>query len=641
MTDPTRNRQEGRAEPCGPRRDRPLEELRELILGPFRDQLDRLQQRVDQPPELQPGDVGRVLPEAISLRASRDKKLALALGPVTENAIRASIRKNRQVLVDALFPVMGPAIRKAVAAALQGMIQSFNQLLEYSLSLRSLKWRLEALRTRKPFVEVVLLHTLVYQVEQVFLIHRRTGIVLQHALAQNVLSQHPDLVSGMLTAIRDFVQDSFGAGKQDALNDLRVGERTIWIEQGPHALLAAAIRGNPPAEVRTMLADALDEIHLRKDAALEGFDGDTAPFNETRPVLDSCLQVRMRFSEKRKKFRAAWLVAAALLVAIGWGVFRLADDRWRWSRFMSELRALPGVVVMDVESRSGRRHVYGLRDPYAPQLAEMLSLAGIRPESVVFHWEAFQSAHPEYARRRVEAVFSPPATVRLTFTDRVLKAEGAARSPWIADARRLAKALPWIDAYDETGLVDIDQRLQPPPGARLVLADQILRASGSAPNRWITEARAAAPDIPGIMEYRDGELVSSERQELDQLKSKVESAVFRFGRGRSDPTPGQEAALQGLEQAALRMAALAKELDQPFRIAIVGHSDSSGREDLNMRISRARAQTLRDRLVSAGIPEGLMTVRAAGSRQPLHPGAAEYERALDRRVTFEVALREP
>ncbi len=641
MNDPGRNRQEDPAEPGGARRDRPLEELRELILGPFRDQLDRLQQRVDQPPELQPGDVSHVLPEAISLRAARDKKLALALGPITENAIRTSIRKNRQVLVEALFPVMGPAIRKAVAAALQGMIQNFNELLEYSLSLRSLKWRLEALRTRKPFAEVVLLHTLLYQVEQVFLIHRRTGIVLQHALAQNVVSQNPDLVSGMLTAIRDFVQDSFGAGKQDALNDLRVGERTIWIEQGPRALLAAAIRGNPPAEVRTMLADALDEIHLRKNAELDGFKGDTAPFDETRPVLDSCLQVRTRFSEKCRKFRVAWLVAAALLVAIGWGVFRLADDRWRWSRFVSELRALPGVVVTDVESRSGRFHVYGLRDPYAPQPAEMLSPAGIRPESVVFHWEAFQSAHPEYARRRIEAVFSPPATVRLIFADGVLKAEGAARSPWIADARRLAKALAWIDGYDETGLVDIDQRLQPPPGAHLVLAGQILRASGTAPNRWMAAARAAASAIPGITEYRDGELVSSERQELDQLKSKIESAVLRFARGRSDPAPGQEAALQGIEQAALRLAALAKELDQPFRIAIVGHSDSSGLENLNMKICADRAQTLRDRLVSAGIPEGRLTVRAAGSRHPLHPGAAEHERALNRRVTFEVTLLEP
>jgi OOP family OmpA-OmpF porin len=640
MTESARNRPEDPAEEPGggARRDRPLEELRELILGPFRDRLDRLQHQVNHPPELRPGEVGRVLPQAVSQSSARDKKLALALEPITENAIRASIRRNRQVLVDVLFPVIGPAIRKAIAVALQGMIQSFNQVLEHSLSLRGLKWRLEALRTGRPFAEVVLLHTLLYEVEYVFLIHRPTGLMLQHAFARSSLSLDPDLISGMLTAIRDFVQDSFGAGKEDALDALRVGERSVWIQQGPRALLAAAIRGNPPPELRTLLAEALDEIHFRHEAALDAFDGDPAAFEQVRPVLESCLQVRLLPSAKRRKSIGVWLVVAALLLAAGWGGFRLVDDRWRWSHFMSELRARPGIVVTAVEEKGGRRHVYGLRDPYAPEPLELLGPTGIRPESVVFHWEALQSSHPEYARRRVEAVFSPPPTVRLTFADGVLKAEGAARSPWIADARRLAKALPGIDTYDEAGLVDIDERLHPPPGARLALDGRILHASGNAPSRWIAEARAAAPAIPGIAAYRDGELVATESRELDQLKLKIESAVFFFEPGRRDPAPGQGPVLRDLEQAALQLAALAKELDQPLGIEIVGHSDSSGTKDLNMRISYDRAQYMRDRLVSAGVPEGRLKVRAAGSSQPLNPGAAKQDRAVNRRVTFEVNL---
>jgi OOP family OmpA-OmpF porin len=640
MTEPASNRPEDpAAEPGGStRRDRPLEELRELILGPFRDRLDRLQHRVDHPPELRPGEVGRVLPQAVSQSSVRDKRLALALEPITENAIRNSVRRNRQVLVDVLFPVIGPAIRKAVAAALQGMIQSFNQVLEHSLSLRGLKWRLEALRTRRPFAEVVLLHTLLYQVEHVFLIHRPTGLLLQHAFARSSLSLNADLISGMLTAIRDFVQDSFGAGKEDALDALRVGERSVWIEQGPRALLAAAIRGNPPPELRTMLSEALDEIHFRQEGALDAFDGDPAPFEEVRPVLDSCLQVRLLPSARRRKAIGAWLLAAALLLAAGWGVFRMVDDRWRWSRFMTELHARPGIVVTAVDEQDGRRHVYGLRDPYAPEPLELLGAAGIRPEAVVFHWEALQSSHPEYARRRIEAVFSPPPTVHLTFADGVLKAEGAARSAWIADARRLAKALPWIDDYDERGLVDIDHRLQPPPGARLELDGRTLKASGSAPNRWIAEARAAAPAIPGIAAYRDGELVAAEPQELDKLKRRIESAVFFFEPGSRDPAPGQEPVLRDLEQAALRLILLARELDRPVGIQITGHSDRSGSPDLNLRISYDRAQTIRDRLASAGVPEGRLKVRAAGSSRPLNPGAAKQDRAVNRRVTFEVNL---
>ena len=279
--------------------DDSLKRLRNLLLGPYRAQLAALQERLDTP-ELHADDVSKVLPEAIALRSSRDQKIALALESITAKAIIASIKKDRKILVDALFPVMGPAIRKAITSALQGMIQSFNQVLEHSLSLKGLRWRLEALRTRKSFAEVVLLHTLVYQVEQVYLIHKDTGLVLQHVVGQSVAAQDPDLVSGMLSAIKDFVQDSFGGTQEDNLETLRIGERNVWIEQGDRAFLAAVIRGNPPMDFQLVLRDALDAIQFKQRDALETFDGDAAPFEEIRYILDDCLQAQFK-EQKRKK----------------------------------------------------------------------------------------------------------------------------------------------------------------------------------------------------------------------------------------------------------------------------------------------------------------------------------------------------
>jgi len=144
---------------------------------------------------------------------------------------------------------MGPAIRKAISSALSGMIESFNQTLSYSVSVRGLRWRLEALRTGKSFAEVVLMHTLLYRVEQVFLIHKKTGLLLQHVSAVPGAVQDADMVSGMLTAIQDFVHDSFSSRRSDELETLQVGDLTVWIEQGPLAILAGVIRGNAPSDV--------------------------------------------------------------------------------------------------------------------------------------------------------------------------------------------------------------------------------------------------------------------------------------------------------------------------------------------------------------------------------------------------------
>lgn len=72
-------------------------------------------------------------------------------------------------------------------------------------------------------------------------------------------------------------------------------------------------------------------------------------------------------------------------------------------------------------------------------------------------------------------------------------------------------------------------------------------------------------------------------------------------------------------------------------VRLAGHSDSSGSEEVNMAVSRQRAETVRDYLVSGGIPESLIDVQAFGEDQPLvsSPANPEEERQ-NRRVQIEV-----
>ena len=124
--------------------------------------------------------MGAVLPAAFTLAATQDDRLGQVLAPTVERATQASIRKNPGTMVDILYPVMGPAIRKAIAETLDGTLQSLNQALKYSLSWRGLKWRIEAWRSGSTFADVVLRHTAVFRVEHLFLVHRKTGLLLAH-----------------------------------------------------------------------------------------------------------------------------------------------------------------------------------------------------------------------------------------------------------------------------------------------------------------------------------------------------------------------------------------------------------------------------------------------------------------------------
>ena len=154
--------------------DRPddLAELRELILGPERRKLEELERRLEAAGVTRE-ELAELLPEAIALRSGRDRQLGRALAPTVESAIGESVRRNPRPIATAIFPVLGPAIRKAIAEALTGLVASINRTLEHSLSPRGLRWRLEAWRTGVPYAQIVLRHALVYRVEQVFLIHAR------------------------------------------------------------------------------------------------------------------------------------------------------------------------------------------------------------------------------------------------------------------------------------------------------------------------------------------------------------------------------------------------------------------------------------------------------------------------------------
>ena len=265
-----------------------LNDLRWLLLSPEQAGLEKLKQRLDDP-RIRANELSHVLAEAIVIRASQDKKLAQALLPTIEETIRDSVRRDPRFLADAIFPAIGPAIRKAIAESIRSMVQSTNETLSHALSWRGLKWRWESIQTGRPFAEIVMMHTLSYRVEQVFLLHRETGLVLQHVAMPSTMVKDADMVSGMLTAIQDFVHDSFGVESNQSLNSLNVGEFIIWIEQHTELVLAAVMHGNPPEELRHKLREALEKIDFEQSQALQSFNGDNSPFDSSRHHLQECL----------------------------------------------------------------------------------------------------------------------------------------------------------------------------------------------------------------------------------------------------------------------------------------------------------------------------------------------------------------
>ena len=293
----------------------------DLIVAPEQEGIATIQERLDNL-EKRTADVSVVVAEAIQMRREKgdDLALAAALAPTIQETLRESVRRDPHVLADALFPVMGPAIRKSIAETLRGMLESFNEALEHSLSWRGIKWRIEGFRTGKPFAEIVLMHSLLYRVEQVFLIHRETGLVLNHVVAPSAPAQDAAMVAGLLSAIQQFARDSFQPGQTENLGNMTFDELQIRVVSGPNAVIAAAIRGHAPEAYNLAMNETLEEIQRHYSSALAHFTGDPGPFRAAEPQIARLLETQYREKPPETRRPRAAIIAGAIaaVLLLGW-----------------------------------------------------------------------------------------------------------------------------------------------------------------------------------------------------------------------------------------------------------------------------------------------------------------------------------
>jgi OOP family OmpA-OmpF porin len=562
---------------------RELAELRELLLGAERRQIEELRRRLDTF-ELTPDEMAEHLPEAIAVRGARDGQLSRALAPTIEGAITESVRRNPREIATAIFPVLGPAIRKAIAETMTGLVESINRAIEHSISPRGLRWRIEAWRTGVPFAEVVIKHALVYRVEQVFLVHAQTGLLLMHVPDDS--AQDADVISGMLTAIGDFVTDSFAPRATGELRVFAIDDLCVMVEAGPRAYLAAVVRGTPPSSLRDRLALVLERVHLEFADALAHYEGDAGAFAETKPLLEECLETVLSTARQTSGGlrRYAWAVPVVLLLALGaaW----LVRSNLRWSRAVAALEQEPGIVLVRADRGLGGWKLSGLRDPLATSPAALLDGAGADTASVQARWEPYVSTQPPLVLERARRILGAPAAVALSLTGDTLVLRGEAARRWRDRAATIAATLPGVAHADLSGMVDA-----PPPElldlARQASSQRVLFAIGSA--RLDAAGRAAA-DSSAVL--------------LERLRDAAAAEGYRTS------------------------------------IVLVGRTDTVGTEATNLNLARRRAEALRAALVASGVPPEDIEERAVGFTDPLPASDAETAARINRSVSLEVVVFE-
>lgn len=532
-----------------------LDELKHLLFGAEKQALDTIAARVESR-EVRSADVADVLPEAIHQSHRKDGDLVESLTEPVGECLQNAFRDDPETYGNALYPVMGPAIRKSIMHALRGFAQQINEAVEHSISPKGMRWRLQASRAGIPFGEYVLQKTLLYRVEQAYLISRENGLLMSHVHHEASKIKDSDAVSAMFTAIQDFVKESFSPDRTGRLESADMGEFTLWAVHGPHALLVCVIRGIPPRSLRADLSAILERIHFRYGDAIREYNGDTSSVANVEEELERCLRFQARQEQETKKRGGPPIVLLAILLTLlaaaaylGFRAWQAASER---DALDDALRDTAGIHVTEL-SRDGRSFALrGLRDPLAPSIASVATELGIDADRLSTDVQPFQSLEPEIVARRAERVLAKPESVQFEMLDGRLRVTGGAPAAWIQGLEQNFSSVAGIDSLDTSALVTNDPT---PPDPRVELLPLLRELDGV--RFYFTDG----------VEFRDD----------------------------------AAAALQAWADRVAELDERARASDLELTVAVLGSTDSSGGEAINVAIAERRAETVATALRERGI----------------------------------------
>lgn len=570
------------------------------------------------------------LPATLADLAEDDQLRASLARPVTA-ALHESIERDRDGVASLLFPVMGPAIRRAVQESLRGALQRINLALEYGLSPRAWRWRLQAWRSGESFAQIVLRHSLAYSVDEIFLIHRASGLVAIRRSRTEVLALDADAVASMLTAIQSFLQQSLGSVADDPLRTVELGSATLWLVNGPEVLLAAIIRGEAPLQLREELQETLESSHQRLGEQLTDFQGEALEDADVCALLDRHLIDQMATQKPARSVAWVWLLAGLVVLAwlglVGWKHWQLSQEH---RQLQQAIQQQPGMILVRSQLQDGQIHGLVLRDPLALSMAELEQQLGLPGERLALLEQGFVSSEPALVIRRLERALGlePDTGLRLVPAgggERLQIDQALSLHQW----QQLSLALPLLQGDLPVTLPPLDSAdlhtwLDLPDEIRLEWDGTHVRLSGTLVEDKLAAVRSALQQWPVVHQLDLSQLHShdSHAQTLATIRQLVETitgARLNFSTGVQLTGAAREG-LTPLTEQLKQLFQLTERLppghSPDYIIHLRGMSDGVGDGDENLSLRQARADTVRDLLIAAGIETNRIISTAAQDEAP-------------------------
>lgn len=219
--------------------------------------------------------------------------------PEIPGFVQTSIKESKEEMIDAIYPIMGSLVVRSVSESMRELARNIDERMRTTFNFGMVTQRLRARATGVSEVDMAIRQSLPFRVDELFLVHTETGILLQYLArkfdkatgAESFVTESEDseVISGMLTAFQDFVEDAFGQDDQASLDEFQYGQKQVLIKPGRHIYVAVIIQGIAPQGFRGAVSDHVYKIEREYVDDLRGFDGNTSVFDDVAVLLKSIM----------------------------------------------------------------------------------------------------------------------------------------------------------------------------------------------------------------------------------------------------------------------------------------------------------------------------------------------------------------
>lgn len=190
------------------------------------------------------------------------QEIPKTLGPTITEALKEEIKNSQDAVVEALFPIMGKMIKKYIAHEMKLLSENINRKTKEAFSFKNWFRRTKAKAQGVTDGDLVLSDYSKPRLIQMFVVEKHSGILITDYSPLSDGTIDKEMVAGMLTAIKSFVEDAFQGGDQN-LELIEYELYTIHIQNFYSYYIAAVISGAYNMMFKEVLEDQILDFAQR------------------------------------------------------------------------------------------------------------------------------------------------------------------------------------------------------------------------------------------------------------------------------------------------------------------------------------------------------------------------------------------